>query len=244
MRPLPVFRFFESLVDPFTAYEETDHPPQRLWPFLRQYARPFRTVFVAVAIMSVIVAAIEIGLIWYMGRVVDLMGSGTPDTVWQVYGTELILAAGFILILRPLLQGLDVALLNNAILPNFGTLIRWRAHKHVLRQSVGWFENDFAGRIASRVTQTPPAAGDAVFQVFDAITFSIAYMVGAGILLLDADPVLLIPLVLWLALYGLLVRWTVKRVGGIESVVRRTIGRVGAGGGQLFQHPFGQAFRP
>jgi ATP-binding cassette, subfamily B, multidrug efflux pump len=58
-----------------------------------------------------------------------------------------------------------VGLLNNAILPNFGTLIRWRSHRHVLRQSVGWFENDFAGRIANRIMQTPPAAGEAVFQV-------------------------------------------------------------------------------
>ncbi len=76
-------------------------------------------------------------------------------------------------------------LLNNAILPNFGTLIRWRAHKHVLRQSVGWFENDFAGRIANRIMQTPPAAGEVVFQVFDAISFSLAYLIGAAILLAD-----------------------------------------------------------
>ena len=76
-------------------------------------------------------------------------------------------------------------LLNNAILPNFGTLIRWRAHRHVLRQSVGWFENDFAGRIANRIMQTPPAAGEAVFQVFDAITFAVAYLVGAAVLLAE-----------------------------------------------------------
>jgi ATP-binding cassette subfamily B multidrug efflux pump len=103
--------------------------------------------------------------------------------------------------------------LNNTILPNFGTLIRWRAHKHVLRQSVGWFENDFAGRIANRIMQTPPAAGEAVFQVFDAITFSIAYVAGAAILLSGSDPRLMLPLVGWLVLYVFLVRWTIRRVG-------------------------------
>jgi ATP-binding cassette, subfamily B, multidrug efflux pump len=61
--------------------------------------------------------------------------------------------------IRPALQAFDVLLLNNAIMPNFGTLIRWRAHRHVLRQSVGWFENDFAGRIANRIMQTPPRRG-------------------------------------------------------------------------------------
>ncbi|KIC10278.1 multidrug ABC transporter ATP-binding protein [Leisingera sp. ANG-M1] len=207
-----MFRYFENLIDPYCAYPETDTPPTRLWPFLRDYSKPFKTVFVLTALMSVIVAAIEVGLIYYMGRVVDIM-SGTPEQVWEDYGTELILVALFILLLRPLIQFLDVVLLNNAILPNYGTLIRWRAHKHVLRQSVGWFENDFAGRIANRIMQTPPAAGEVIFQVFDAITFSLAYLAGAAVLLWVADVRLMLPLAIWFGLYALLVMWTVKRVG-------------------------------
>ncbi|QJF49751.1 ABC transporter ATP-binding protein [Roseobacter ponti] len=206
-----MFRYFERLVDPYVAYSETNEPPQKLWPFMRDYAQPFRRVFILAAIMSVIVAGIEVGLIYYMGRVVDLL-SGDPALVWETYGTELILVALFILFVRPVLQAADAMLLNNTILPNFGTLIRWRAHRHVLRQSVGWFENDFAGRIANRIMQTPPAAGEVVFQVFDAISFSLAYMLGAAILLSTADPRLLLPLLVWFALYGLLVHWTVRRV--------------------------------
>ena len=208
-----MFRYFENLVDPYTPYRETDAPPQRLWPFMWAYAQPFKTVFAVTAVSSVIVAAVEIGLIWYMGRVVDVLGTHDPATAWALYGTELILAALFILLIRPLLQGLHVALLNNAVLPNFGTLIRWRAHRHVLRQSVGWFENDFAGRIANRIMQTPPAAGDAVFQVFDAMTFALAYVLGAAVILMEADIRLLIPLLIWLVLYGWLMRWTLRRVG-------------------------------
>ncbi len=207
-----MFKFFENLVDPYVSYSETDTPPTKLWPFLREYSKPFKTVFVLTAIMSIVVAAVEVGLIYYMGRVVDVLG-GDPAQVWAEYGTEFIWMAAFILFLRPLLQVLDVALLNNAILPNYGTLIRWRAHKHVLRQSVGWFENDFAGRIANRIMQTPPAAGEVVFQVFDAISFSLAYMIGAATLLMTADARLLVPLLVWFALYALLIKWTVKRVG-------------------------------
>ncbi|MTH99925.1 ABC transporter ATP-binding protein [Roseibium sp. RKSG952] len=207
-----MFRYFENLVDPFVAYDEVDTPPTRLWPFMLDYSRPFVRVFVWAALLSIIVAGVEIGLIYYMGRVVDLL-SGSPTEVWQAHGTELLLMAAFVLLLRPALHVIDVLLLNNAILPNFGTLIRWRAHKHVLRQSVGWFENDFAGRIANRIMQTPPAAGEVIFQVFDAISFSLAYLIGAAILLMAADPRLLVPLLIWLVLYGLLVRWTVRRVG-------------------------------
>ncbi|MEP2029726.1 MAG: ABC transporter ATP-binding protein [Paracoccaceae bacterium] len=207
-----MFKFFENLVDPYVDYTETDHPPQTLWLFLKDYAQPFKRIFVFTALMSVIVAGVEVWLIYYMGRVVDLM-AGDPAKIWANYGVEMVLVALFIIFVRPLLQVLDVALLNNAILPNFGTLIRWRAHKHVLRQSVGWFENDFAGRIANRIMQTPPAAGEVIFQVFDAISFSLAYLVGAAILLYFADARLLLPLLLWFGLYALLVRWTVLRVG-------------------------------
>jgi ATP-binding cassette subfamily B multidrug efflux pump len=207
-----MFRFFENLVNPYTPYTEKDAPPRKLWPFMRDYCGPFKGVFILTGLMSIVVAAIEIGLIYYMGRIVDLLGTD-PTEMWRTYGTELLLLAGFVLIIRPLMQGLDVALLNNAILPNFGTLIRWRAHKQVLRQSVGWFENDFAGRIANRIMQTPPAAGEVVFQTFDAISYALAYMIGAAILLLASDWRLMLPLLGWMALYGGLIRWTVRNVG-------------------------------
>lgn len=207
-----MLRFFERLVDPYIDYSETDTPPQKLWPFMMNYSQPFKRVFWVTGIMSIVVAVVEIWLIAYMGRVVDIL-QGDPALVWQTYGREFIYVALFILFVRPALQFIDVALLNNTILPNFGTLIRWRAHKHVLRQSVGWFENDFAGRIANRIMQTPPAAGEAVFQVFDAITFSLAYVIGSAFLLANADLRLAVPLIIWLGLYFCLVVWTVKRVG-------------------------------
>ncbi|MGY3438472.1 MULTISPECIES: ABC transporter ATP-binding protein [unclassified Marinovum] len=207
-----MFKYFENLVDPYCDYQISDHPPQKLWPFLWQYSQPFKRVFLIAGLLSVVVASIEIGMIWAMGWVVDIL-SGTPDQVWADHGNWLIALALFLLVLRPVLQALDVAVLNNAILPNFGTLIRFRAHAHVLRQSVGWFESDFAGRIANRIMQTPPAAGEAVFQVFDAISFSLAYIIGATILLAQADWRLSLPLLAWLGFYALLIRWTIRRVG-------------------------------
>ena len=207
-----MFRFFENLVDPYCAYPQTDTPPTKLWPFMRAYSQPFKQVFVWAAVTSIIVALVEIGLIYYMGWVVDAL-SGDPAQVWQNHGAFLIALALFILVLRPGLHVVNVLLMNNTILPNYGTLFRWRAHRHVLRQSVGWFENDFAGRIANRIMQTPPAAGEAVFQVFDAITFSLAYLLGAWVLLAQADLRLSVPLLGWFLLYGVLIRWTIKRVG-------------------------------
>jgi ATP-binding cassette, subfamily B, multidrug efflux pump len=207
-----LFKYFENLVDPYVDYPKEDRPPQSLWLFFKGYSQPFKKVFALTGFMSILVAAIEVGLIYYMGRIVDVLDQG-PEEMWAQHGTELIIVGLFIIFLRPVLQALDVALINNTILPNFGTLIRWRAHRQVLRQSVGWFENDFAGRIANRIMQTPPAAGEVVFQAFDALSFSLAYLIGAAILLTTADPRLLIPLVIWFALYLTLTRWAIRRIG-------------------------------
>ncbi len=208
-----MFRFFETLVDPYGPYEQTDAPPRRLWPFLRTYMQPFWGVFAVTTVLSVLNAAFDVGLIWYVGRLVDVLATGEPVQVWQQYGTEIILVALAVLILRPLIAGTDVALLHNTILPNFGTLIRHRAHAHVLRQPVGFFESDFTGRLANRVMQTPPAAGDAVFQTFDAVAFASVTLVGAAAMLASADLRLMVPLLVWFGLYALLVRWTLKRAG-------------------------------
>ncbi len=163
--------------------------------------------------MSILAASFDVGLIWYVGRLVDVLASGEPAEVWATYKWELIGMAFVILVLRPIVTGADVALLHNTILPNFGTMMRWRAHSHVLRQPVGWFESDFAGRIANRIMQAPPAAGEAVFQTFDAVAFAATTLVGAAIMLFDADKRLLLPLVIWFAAYVALMRWTIRRAG-------------------------------
>ncbi len=208
-----MFRFFEGLVDPYTAYQENDTPPKQLYPFLREYAEPFKRIFLITGLASIVIAGVEIWLLGYIGRLVDTLSSGTPAQVWERYGTEFILVAVFILTLRPALHIFQVMLLNNTIMPNFSALVRWRAHRHVLRQSVGWFEDDFAGRIANRIMQTPSAATEVMFQLFDALTFAAAYVVAAAFLLGQADIRLVIPLMLWLGPYLFLLRWVVKRIG-------------------------------
>ena len=206
-----MFRFFENLVDPYCDYAQTDRPPTGLWPFMLEYCRPFYRIFWLAAFMSSVVAASELGLIYYLGWIVDAM-QGDPQSALTKLAPTLIGLTIFILLLRPLMYGLHVLLLNQTILPNLTTVVRWRSHRHVMRQSVGWFENDFAGRIANRVMQTPRSAGEAVFQVFDALSYSIAYVIGAFVLLFQADVRLTIPLVIWFGLYLVLLKWTVKNV--------------------------------
>ena len=208
-----MFRFFETLVDPFADHPVTDAPPSRLWPFLLSFVRPFRGVIIVTAALKCAVAAFELVLIWYMGRLVDLLAHADRATLLANHGTEFLLAAIAVLVVRTLVSGIDMALLHNTMLPNFGTMIRWRAHKHVLRQPVGWFENDFAGRLANRIMQAPSAANDAMFQIFDAVAFATTTLIGALVMMAQADWRLMLPLLAWISLYLGLMRWTIRRAG-------------------------------
>ena len=128
-----MFRFFEGLVDPYLAYEETDTPPRRLWPFLMQFVRPFRGVFLVTGGLAMAAAVVDVALIWYVGRVVDYLGQGAPAEVMQQHGLEMALVALAVLFLRPLLIVGNVALLHNTILPNFGGLTFgvYNGQKHI-----------------------------------------------------------------------------------------------------------------
>lgn len=208
-----MYRFFENLVDPYTDAPSGAMPPRAFWPFIAEYIWPFRKVLALATLFGLAVALVEVGMIHYAGRVVDLMEGTEPSVFFAEHGLELFLIVVFVLFARPLVQIIDSLFLNQTMFPNLGTMVRWRAHRHVLKQSVGWFQNDFAGRIANRVQQTAPAMGEAVFQIFDALVYATVYFIGAMLLLATTDPRLAIPLLLWVAAYSWLMAWAIPRVG-------------------------------
>jgi ATP-binding cassette subfamily B multidrug efflux pump len=207
-----MFRFFENLVDPYSPYEDEMDPPSGLMQYLVYHTKPFRALFLITGIATIFAAVFEIFLLAAIGWVVDLMAAETPASLWENYTWHFIGLLAFVLILKPTLYLIDFMLISNTLIPNVATLFRWRGHKHVMRQSIGWFEADFAGRVANRVMQTPRSAGEVVFHVFDALAYALAYVVGALFLLMNANTLLLFPLLIWVIAYIFLLRYVVRRV--------------------------------
>ena len=207
-----MFRFFENLVDPYSKYEDHMDPPSGLMQYLVYHTKPFRTLFLITGIATILAAVFEIFLLAAIGWVVDLMAAETPTSLWENYAWHFIGLLAFVLILKPTLYLIDFMLISNTLIPNVATLFRWRGHKHVMRQSIGWFEADFSGRVANRVMQTPRSAGEVVFHVFDALAYALAYVVGALFLLMNANTLLLFPLLIWVIAYIFLLRYVVRRV--------------------------------
>jgi len=206
-----MFRLFERAVDPFGPMPDSA-PPATFWAFMADQLRPFRGVLALTTVTGLTTALVETGLIYYAGRVVDLLAEGQAG-FWSRHGLELLGIALFVLLLRPVAITLNHALLNQSLSTNLMERVRWRAHRHLLGQSIGFHQNDFAGRLANRVMQTGPAVEDSAFMAFEAVWYAAAYFIGAVLVLSDIDWRLAIPLVLWLAVYIGLLRALIPAIG-------------------------------
>ncbi|MEO3747256.1 ABC transporter ATP-binding protein [Plantactinospora sp. B5E13] len=205
-----VLRLFENPVDPFPTGTNST-PAASVRKFLLREFRPLRPVVAAAVATTILCAAIEVWLIGYAGRLVDTLAATSPDTFWAGHGAELLTVAVFVLLVRPLVNLASEALDDIAFRANARPLARWRAHRHVSRQSVGWFRDDLAGRIATWVRDGGDAASTAAYAVIHTLVFVIAYIAGSVWLMSTIDVRLLLPLGTWILAYALLMRWAVPR---------------------------------
>ena len=205
-----IFRWFESLIDAFK--EPVDAmPPQSVARFYAFYLRQVWPVFAATLVVGFGVAVVEVSLFGFIGSIVD-MASGTPADLFRLHGHALIWMALVALVARPILGTLHDLLVNQAIQPSLTNRIRWQNHRYVIRQSLGFFQNDFAGRIANRIVQTGASLRDSAVQVVDAIWYIFIYTGSAIVLFVHADARLALPLVAWVFCYAGLLAFFIPRV--------------------------------
>ena len=224
--PRRFFALIEGMTDPF-APAPPGTPPRGAVRFILTNMRNFIWVMVAASVVGVLVAVLELGLIWYAGRLVDLMEGG-PATLWASHGTEIALAAAVLLLLRPIIIGANAAILFSGISTNLLTQTRWRAHRHLLGQPVGFFQNDFAGRLANRVQNIGPAAEDTGFLLFEAFWQAAAFAVATLILLTGMDWRIALPLALWIGVFIGFILWFAPKAGKAAEKMSHANSRVTA----------------
>jgi len=206
-----IFRWFESLIDIFKQPDE-GMPPESVWRFYVFYLRQSWSVFGAAIVVGFGVAIVEVALFGFIGRIVDLMGKGSPADFFHAHGRELLWMALVALVARPILNSLHDLLVNQAIVPSLTSRIRWQNHRYVIRQSLGFFQNDYAGRIANRIMQTGSALRESAVQIVDAIWYVTIYTGSAIVLFAKADVWLAVPLALWVFGYIGLLAYFIPRV--------------------------------
>jgi len=211
-----MFRTFESLIDPFPATEPTV-PPERLLPFMLHYSRPVLPWLGLMALFTAAVSIVEVLFLSYMGTLVDWLGEVDRANFLDDHGLALLGMAAVILVVYPALI-LGYSLFQfQTVFGNYPMLVRWFAHRYILKQSLGFFQDEFAGRVSQKVMQTALAIRETVLRLIEIVVYVLVYFTGAMILVGRAEPWLMAPLVVWLLGY---IALTVHFVPRLRDVSR------------------------
>ena len=214
-----IFRWYETRIDPYAAADIVE-PPTGLMAFFWYFLKPVWWAFALLTLLTLAAAAIEVALIAFIGRIIDLMReTATPASFFAEHGRELVLMALVALVARPLVSALADLSKQQLIMGPVSALVRWRAHSYVVRQSLGFFQNDFAGRIANRVMQVGPAVRDVAANSCDVIVWVAVHWIGAFLLFFEADWRLVIPLAVWLGGYGVTLVYFIPRIEKLSGIM-------------------------
>jgi ATP-binding cassette, subfamily B, multidrug efflux pump len=196
-----MFRWFETRIEAFPV-EPPARPPDTLLAFYLYFIKPVWPAFAVLLVAGFLGSIIEVTLLAFVGSLVDMMKTAeTPQTFMANHWAILLWMAFIALVARPIVSTGHDLIKNQIIAGPVANRVRWQTHRYVLRQSLGFFQNDFAGRVANKVMQAAPALRDSVVQVIDAIWYAAVQWVGAAVIFAAADWRLLLPLVIWLLAY-------------------------------------------
>jgi len=194
---MKLFRWFEKTCE---VYPDAvpEMPPTQFWAFLFHYARPFKKLIATSALLAAAAALIEVYLFSFVGNLVDWLSTTERASFWDTHGTELIVIGSVVLILNPLLNFAYETVVHQGLMGNFAMRTRWQIHRYLLRQSVGFFQDDFAGRIATKMMQTSLDVRDTVLRFAQVFLYVGVYFTGAVFLFATSDIRLTAPMILWL----------------------------------------------
>ena len=209
------FSWLETRVDSFPP-EQAGMPPPTFWRFIAYYTQPFWPVILVSSALSAAIALIEVSLFGFLGNMVDWLSHADRATFWDTHGRFLAGMAVVVLLILPVLKFFYESVVHQGVLGGFAMRTRWQAHRYVLRQSMAFFNDDFAGRVATKVMQTAMAVREVVMKVAEVLLYVCIYFTGAVFLFAATDLRLSAPLLLWLAGYLVTMRYFIPRLGRIS----------------------------
>ncbi len=214
-----LYRWFEAWIPAFPDDPPTQ-PPSTLRAFFWHYLGPVWWAFALLTAVTLALAILEVAVLAFVGRVVDMMKESTsPQTFFADNAVALSVMAVLTLVIRPLLSLASDLLKHQMIMGPVNIRIRWQAHRYLLRQSLGFFQNDFAGRLATRTIQVGPAIRDVASNTCDVVVWVAVHWVGAALLFFQADWRLTVPLLAWLTLYILALRYFVPKIEKLSAAM-------------------------
>ncbi len=211
-----MLRWFESRLDPYPKDDPVE-PPKGLLAFCLHYSHGAKRWLALMAASAAAVAIGEIIIFGFIGDVVNWLAGANPETFLQTDGWKLALMGAMIVIFLPLVALLSTLVQHQTLLGNFPQRIRWMSHRYLIRQSMSYFQDEFAGRIGAKLMQTSLAVREVVMKLLDMLVYVVVYFTGAVVLAASADWRLAIPFLIWLAAYVAMMFYFIPRMGKISQ---------------------------
>ncbi len=211
-----MFAWFERLVHPYPD-AQPQIPPKGFFAFLWAAAQGLRPFILLMTLCTAVIGAFEALLFSMLGRIVDWLGKVEPAQLWAQERSSLLLLAG-VLLASPLVVALQTIIKHQTLAANFPMLLRWNFHRLMLSQSMHFYQDEFAGRVAAKVMQTALAVRDTWMILADILVFVVIYFITMTVVVGSFDMWLLAPFLAWLLLYVAALRYFVPRLGRVAKL--------------------------
>jgi len=210
-----LFRRFENLVQPYPDALPPP-PPKRFFAFLWENTRGLRPFLLLLTLLTAAIGAFEALLFAMLAHVVDVLAQVAPAALWQRHGQTLLLLC-VLLVASIALAGGQALIKYQAVFGNFPMRLRWNFHRLMLEQSMNFYQDEFAGRIATKVMQTALAVRDTWLIFADILVYVVIYFVTLVAVVGNMDAWLVLPFMGWLLLYLVALSYFVPRLGKVAQ---------------------------
>ena len=206
-----MYTFFESLLNPFPE-RESSRPPNTLFAFCLHFAKGAKRYIFLMACLTAFLAILEVSLYGFAGDIVDWLGQQDKQGLFEGESAQTLLLALAALVLLPITIFFQSAFMHQTLLGNFPMAIRWLAHRYLLKQSLSYYQNEFAGRLAAKVMQTALAVRDTIMKLLDVILYVSVYFISSVVLVFSLDWRFAALLLLWVSIYALILKFFLPRL--------------------------------
>ena len=211
-----MFSYFESLINPYPS-EVPKRPPSTMLAFFWHYTKSCWHIIAIMTLTGIVFSVVEVYLFSFLGNIIDWLGTADRETFFSDEGYKLLTMLAVIVVVIPMLSMIHSLLMHQSILGNYGMIMRWQMHRYLLRQSMSFFADEFAGRVATKVMQTSLAVRDATVAILDVMVFVSVYFLGALVLVGTFHWLLVLPFVGWLLSYLVMLWFFLPRMAEVSE---------------------------
>jgi ATP-binding cassette, subfamily B, multidrug efflux pump len=211
-----MYGWFESRLSPFPP-EEPGEPPRTLIGFFWHYSRAAWPYVAVTAVIMALIAMAEVWMFGFLGNIIDWLSSQNRETFLQTEKWRLAMMGFVVLVGLPGLVTLSSLLTYQTLFGNYPMRIRWQVHRYLLKQSMSFYQDEFAGRIATKLMQTALAVRETVVKFVETMNYVIVYFLGMLFIVGSADWRLAAPLAIWLLCYIATLRYFIPRLGEVAE---------------------------